>query len=68
MAREFSKKIITEKLFIATPPDKKSISKEISINYQEVDLTTIEQIESQNIGGEWLMKQFKKLCTRPTAD
>ncbi len=54
---EFSKKIIAEKLFVRTAPDKKSISKEISRNYQEVDLDTIEQIESLNIGGEWLIKQ-----------
>jgi len=57
LAQEFSGKIITEKLFITTPPDKKRISKEISKNYQEVDLDTIEQIESRNIGGEWLIKQ-----------
>ena len=57
LAQEFSKKIIAEKLFITTAPDKKKISKEISRNYQEVDLGTIEQIESLNIGAEWLMKQ-----------
>jgi len=57
LAQEFSKKIITEKLFIITPPDKKRISKEISTHYQEVDLDTIEQIESRNMGGEWLVKQ-----------
>lgn len=57
LAQEFSKKIITEKLFITTPPDKKRISKEISTHYQEVDLDTIEQIESRNMGGEWLVKQ-----------
>lgn len=56
-AQEFSRKIITEKLFITTDPSKKRISKEISRNYQEVDLDTIEQIESRNIGGEWLVKQ-----------
>ena len=57
LAQEFSKKIITEKLFITTPPDKKRISKEITRHYQEVDLDTIEQIESRNMGGEWLVKQ-----------
>jgi len=57
LAQEFSKKIIAEKLFITTASDKKRISKEISRNYQEVDLDTIEQIESLNIGAEWLMKQ-----------
>ncbi len=57
LAQEFSKKIITEKLFITPSFNKKSISKEISRNYQEVDLDTIEQIESRDIGGEWLVKQ-----------
>jgi hypothetical protein len=57
LAQEFSKIIITQKLFISTASHKKSISKEISRNYQEVDLDTIEQIESRNIGGEWLIKQ-----------
>ena len=57
LAQEFSQKIISEKLFITTVPDKRSISKEISRNYQEVDLDTIEEIESKNIGGEWLVKQ-----------
>jgi len=57
LAQGFSRKIVTEKLFITTPPDKKRISKEISRNYQEVDLDTIEQVESRNMGGEWLIKQ-----------
>lgn len=57
LAQEFSKKIIAEKLFIPPTPNRKRISKEISRNYQEVDLDTIEQIESLDIGGEWLMKQ-----------
>ena len=57
LAQEFSKKIITEKLFIAPALDKKNISKEISSNYHEVDLDTIEQIESRSIGAEWLIKQ-----------
>jgi len=57
IAQEFSQKIITDKLFITTATDKRSISKEISRNFQEVDLDTIEEIESRNIGGEWLIKQ-----------
>ncbi len=57
LAQGFSNKIIAEKLFIVAVPNKKSISKEISRNYQEVDIETIEQIESRNIGGEWLVKQ-----------
>ena len=61
VAQKFADKIIKEKLFIHK--DKKnSISKEIKNNYQEVDLETIEQIESKEIGGEWLVKQaFEKL-------
>ena len=57
LAQGFSNKIIAEKLFVVAVPNKKSISKEISRNYQEVDIDTIEQIESRNIGGEWLVKQ-----------
>ena len=57
LAKEFSDKIISEKLFVSPAPNKKSISKEILRNYQEVDIDTIEQIESRNIGGEWLVKQ-----------
>lgn len=57
LAQEFSKKIITEKLFITPPANKKSLSKEISRSYQEVDLDTIEQIESREMGSEWLVKQ-----------
>ncbi len=57
LAQEFSQRIISEKLFVITPPDKKRVSKEISKNYQEVDIDTLEQIESRNMGGEWLIKQ-----------
>ncbi len=53
---------IYEKLFDASPGRKRKISKEISSNFQEVDLETIEQAESKEIGGEWLVKQvFDKL-------
>lgn len=60
-AQEFADKIIRNKLF--TTSDKKSkIEREVKNNYQEVDLETIEQIESKEIGGEWLVKQsFEKL-------
>jgi len=57
LAQEFSSKIISDKLFVPTTSERKNISKEISRNYQEVDLDTIEQIESKDIGGEWLIKQ-----------
>jgi len=62
LARKFADKIIKEKLFAPAPGKKKKISKEILNNIQEVDLESIEQIESKEIGGEWLVKQvFDKL-------
>lgn len=62
LATQFAEKIIKEKLFSPTPEKKKKISKEITNNIQEVDLDSIEQIESKEIGGEWLVKQaFDKL-------
>ncbi len=61
IAQEFASKIISNKLF-STNNNKSKIEKEIKNNYQEVDLKTIEQIESKQIGGEWLVKQaFEKL-------
>ena len=61
IAQKFADKIISNKLF-ATNNKKSKIEKEIESNYQEVDLETIEQIESKEIGGEWLVKQsFEKL-------
>jgi len=56
LAQEFSEKIIKEKLF-TRKPSKRSISKEIENNYQEVDLESIEELESKDIGAEWLVKQ-----------
>jgi uncharacterized protein (DUF2249 family) len=62
LAVHFAEKIIKEKLFDAAPGRKRKISKEISSNFQKVDLETIEQAESKEIGGEWLVKQvFDKL-------
>ena len=61
VAQKFADKIIKNKLF-STNTKKSVIEKEIKNNYQEVDLETIEQIESKEIGGEWLIKQaFDKL-------
>jgi hypothetical protein len=61
VAQKFADKIIKNKLF-STNTKKSVIEKEIKNNYQEVDLETIEQIESKEIGGEWLVKQaFDKL-------
>lgn len=62
IAQSFADKIIKEKLFVARNHGTRSLSKEISNNYQEVDIENIEQIESKTIGGEWLVKQaFDKL-------
>ena len=60
LAQSFAKQISEEKIF---PSNKgKSISKEVDSNYQNVDLDSLEQIESKEIGGEWLVKQaFDKL-------
>jgi len=62
LAKTFAEKIIKEKLFVPAPNKEKKISKEILNNYQEVDLESIEQLDSKEIGGEWLVKQaFDKL-------
>lgn len=62
LAVHFAEKIIKEKLFVPAPGKERNISKEISSNFQEVDLETIEQVDSKEIGGEWLVKQvFDKL-------
>lgn len=60
LAQSFASQIEREKVF----PSKKgkAISKEITSNYQNIDLESIEQISSKDIGGEWLVKQaFDKL-------
>lgn len=57
LAQQYANKIITEKLFIPSNFSKKTISKATVGNYQEIDLDTVEQIESKEIGGEWLIKQ-----------
>lgn len=60
LAQSFAKQISKEKIF--SPKKGKSISKEIDSNYQNINLDSIEQIESKDIGGEWLVKQaFDKL-------
>jgi len=59
-AQYFAKQIAKEKIF--SSKKSKTISKEIENNYQNVDLESIEQIESKDIGGEWLVKQaFERL-------
>jgi hypothetical protein len=51
LAVHFAEKIIKEKLFAPTPGKERKISKEICSNIQEVDIETIEQVESKEIGG-----------------
>lgn len=55
-AQFFADKIIKEKLFVSAKKVK-SLTKEVKQNYQNVDIETVEQIESKDIGGEWLVKQ-----------
>jgi len=55
-AQFFADKIIKEKLFVSAKKVK-SLTKEVKQNYQNVDIETVEQIESKNIGCEWLVKQ-----------
>ncbi|MDA3883956.1 MAG: hypothetical protein PF481_11810, partial [Bacteroidales bacterium] len=61
LAEKFSKEIISKGVF----PEKKknrSISNDLPTEYQEVDTSSIEELESKSIGGEWLVKQaFDKL-------
>lgn len=60
LAQHFSKQISREKIF--QPHKGKAISNPIEHNFQNVDLATIEQQQSRDMGGEWLVKQaFDKL-------
>jgi len=56
LAQKFTEKIIEKGIF---PIRKKTrpISKELETDYQEVDINSIEQLNSKTIGGEWLVKQ-----------
>lgn len=61
LAQAFVKKIIEKGIF---PVKKKArvIAQDTETDYQEVDINSIEQLESRTIGGEWLVKQtFDKL-------
>jgi len=59
-AQLFAKQISKQKIF--TPNKGKSISKEVDSNYQNVNIDSFDQLESKDIGGEWLVKQaFDKL-------
>lgn len=61
LAQTFVKRIIEKGIF---PVKKKArvIAQDTDTNYHEVDINSIEQLESRTIGGEWLVKQtFDKL-------
>lgn len=57
LAGNFAEKIVKNKLFSPSPDKERQLSKTIKNNIQEVDLESIEQIQSRSIGGEWLVKQ-----------
>lgn len=55
LAQSFCKQITKEKIF-----DLKKglpISKDIQSNYQRVNIESLDQLESREMGGEWLVKQ-----------
>lgn len=56
LAKKFTKKIIAKGVF---PVKKKEMpfSEDPETNYQEIDVNSIDQLESKTIGGEWLVKQ-----------
>ena len=56
LAQKYAKKI-TEKGIFPISKTARSISKDIQTDYQEVDINSIEQLDSKTIGGEWLVKQ-----------
>lgn len=55
LAQSFAKQISKEKIFGSTKG--KPISKDIQTNLQTVDLGSLEQLQSKEIGAEWLVKQ-----------
>jgi len=60
LAQEFTKKIIEKGIF----PERKAVkptAQDVEKNIQQVDINSIEQLNSKTIGGEWLVKQsFEK--------
>jgi hypothetical protein len=55
-AKEFSQKIIDEKLLDIVPPNEKNQS-ELKSDYQQVDINSIKHEDVREIGAEWLCKQ-----------
>ncbi len=56
LAQKFASKI-TEKGIFPQRKTARPISRDIETDYQEVDINSIEQLDSKTIGGEWLVKQ-----------
>jgi hypothetical protein len=55
-AQHLANQIIKKGVF-PVKKKKRAISQELSEDYQEVDINSIEQLESKSVGGEWLVKQ-----------
>jgi len=56
-AKEFSQRIIDEKLLDIPNPNNESVIEQIESDYQEVDINSINHEEVREIGSEWLCKQ-----------
>lgn len=56
LAQEFAKKIIKNKLFAKTSAEPAPAPDMGKRSFQEIDTESIEQIDSKDIGGEWLVK------------
>ncbi len=56
LAQKYANKIVKEGVFPVIDKQR-TISEDLDTNYQEVDINSIEQLESKTIGGEWLAKQ-----------
>ena len=66
LAQKFTKEIQSKGIFTLHPAQKE-IAKPLDKEYQNVDLNSLENIESKEIGGEWLCKQaFDKLDLEDT--
>ncbi len=55
-AQHLANQIIKKGVF-PVKKKKRAISQELSEDYQEVDINSIEQLESKSVGGEWLVNQ-----------
>ena len=55
-AQHLANQIIKKGVF-PVKKKKRAISQELSGDYQEVNINSMEQLESKSVGGEWLVKQ-----------